>query len=110
MQIKRLELSESEAAVMRCVWNRGGISNAKEVQNDLKGSELNYAITTVYTTLQHLVDKEFLKKEKKGYKDMRFVSLVSNEAYLGDFMQKACDDWFGGDWSNMSDWLTDKGV
>lgn len=110
MQIKRLELSESEAAVMRCVWNRGGISCPKEIQSDLKENSINYAITTVYTTLQHLADKGFLKKEKKSNKDIRFISIKSNDRYLEDFMQKACDDWFGGDWSNMADWLTDKVV
>lgn len=110
MQIKRLELSESEAAVMRCVWNRGGISCAKEVQGDLKEQSLYYAITTVYTTLQHLVDKGFLKKEKESNKDMSFIAVVSKEVYLSDFMKKACDDWFNGDWSAMADWLTEKVV
>lgn len=109
MQIKRLQLSESESAVMRCVWEHDGI-NGKEIKEMLKEKYgLIYAPNTVYTIIDHLKDKGFIIK-RKSVGVMELYSNILYEDYMDKVMQKMCDDWFNGDWSNMADWLTDKVV
>ena len=109
MQIKRLELSESEAAVMRCVWEHNGI-NGREIREMLKDKYgLIYAPNTIYTIIDHLKDKGYLIK-KKSLGVMEFYPNVEHKIYLYGLMQKICDDWFNGDWSEMADWLKDKVV
>ena len=111
MQIKRLELSESEAAVMRCVWNFESVGiTGKQIKSLLMHDyDLNYAPNTIYTILDKLKDKGFIRRVKAG-KVLEFFPTIPYETYRNDVMQKACDDWFNGDWSAMADWLSDKVV
>ena len=84
------KLPEAEFQVMRAVWAYEPPITSSKVMGHLSG-EKSWPIQTVVTLLGRLVEKEFLRSEKKGKKRL-YYPLVSKEDYLqfetGNFVKQ----------------------
>jgi predicted transcriptional regulator len=73
-------LHELESAIMAEVWRRGECS-VRDVLEALNArSDAQRAYTTVMTVMHRLVEKEMLRRERRGRHDV-FVPAISREEY-----------------------------
>ena len=95
MQVKRLELSECELIVMKCIWDEGTPVTCAQIMEQLEEKyALDYKDTTVYTFLKNLKDKGFVKSERKGV--TYYTALKDEEEYKEEVLRKTEKFWFGG--------------
>ena len=73
-------LPEAEFQVMKAIWAYEPPVTSSMVMGYLSG-EKSWPIQSVVTLLSRLVEKGFLRSEKKG-KERQYYSLVSKEDYL----------------------------
>lgn len=100
MQVKRLELSECELIVMKCIWDAGVPVTCAQIIGQLKEKYgLDYKDTTVYTFLKALKDKGFVESERKGV--TYYTAIKEEEKYREEVLRKTEKFWFGGSASQM---------
>jgi len=73
-------LPEAEFQVMKAIWTYEPPATSSMVMGHLSG-EKSWPIQSVVTLLSRLVEKGFLRSEKKG-KERLYYPLVSKEDYL----------------------------
>ena len=73
-------LPEAEFQVMKAIWTYEPPATSSMVMRHLSG-EKSWPIQSVVTLLSRLVEKGFLRSEKKG-KERLYYPLVSKEDYL----------------------------
>lgn len=100
MQVKRLELSECELIVMKCIWDAGEPVTCAQIIGQLKEKYgLDYKDTTVYTFLKTLKGKGFVESERKGV--TYYTAIQEEEKYREDVLRKTEKFWFGGSASQL---------
>ncbi len=95
---KEVVLSNREEQVMIVLWNieeSGNKAICKDVVKILKDEfDLDFAITTVYTFLQNLVKKGYVKNEKKGVNC--YTPVLSRDEYIEKVLYKINSRFFNG--------------
>lgn len=76
------KISESEMEIMNIVWKHQDGITSKDIMEFLP--EKKWKVTTVLTLMSRLVEKGFLKAEKKGRSKV-YTSIISQNEY-----KKAC--------------------
>ncbi len=117
-------LPESEFQVMKAIWANAPPITSSRVKGYLSG-EKNWPIQSVVTLLGRLVEKGFLRSEKKG-KERLYFPLVSKEDYLqfetANFVKQYHDnsvisllsafyherEWPDGDLDDLQEWIRNR--
>ncbi|WP_116224870.1 BlaI/MecI/CopY family transcriptional regulator [Pelolinea submarina] len=117
-------LSEAEFQVMKAIWTFEPPITSSRVMRHLSG-EKSWPIQSVVTLLGRLVEKGFLRSEKKS-KERLYYPLVSKEDYLqfetGNFVKQYHDNSFisllsafyhdrelsDGDLNDLQEWIRNR--
>ncbi len=100
MKVKRMELSECEIIVMKCIWDTGGAMTCQEIIKKIKDEyHLDYSSTTVYTFLKYLQDKGFVKCKKNGLN--YYEAIKEEKMYREAVMDRTKKFWFSGSSKKM---------
>ena len=90
------ELTERELQVMHAFWNRGEVpATVAEVRDDLAGTGIDLAYTTVATLVRILADKKFLT-QVNGERPFLFRPARSYEEVSRRLLGEVVDRVFGG--------------
>lgn len=94
------QITDSELALMRIIWEKGGSSFLAEIMDALEKEEKNWKTNTVLTFLSRLVDKNMLRTEKSNRKN-NYIAIYSESEY-SDFQTRVfVDKLFYGDAKNL---------
>lgn len=74
------QISESEAVLMKIIWDNGGCALYSYIMEELEKKEAGWKKNTVLTLLSRLVEKKFLKTNKIGRRN-EYLALVSEAEY-----------------------------
>ena len=89
-------LTEREAMVMRCIWDKGEEISSLEIQQKLQEETgLQFERTTIATYLLHLQEKNFIEREKKG-QVYYYRPLKEKNQYVQNEVRKTTEQWFAG--------------
>ena len=95
---KEIELAEREELVLSILWKfeeEGKTIICKDVVETLKDEyDLNLADTTVYTFLNKLEQKGYIKKERKGVNF--YTTIKSKDEYLENVLRRINKMYFNG--------------
>lgn len=97
--MKDLEhLGNSEAEIMKILWKNGQPTTAPEIRKELEGKS-GWSRSTILTLIRRLVDKGFVKCEKK---DIFYYSpLVTEEEYQNYHTSNFIDKIYDGSVKNL---------
>jgi predicted transcriptional regulator len=99
----RRELSAAEWELMRVVWDAGEALTVRDVLERAYPNE-EKAYTTVQTIMNILVDKGFLRREKRGPLNF-YTSVVARDTVLRSSMRGVAQRMFGGSVGAMATYL-----
>ena len=89
------ELTERELEIMRVFWKLGDLTPT-EVRDELAGTGLDRAYTTIATLVRILTDKGFLQQLNTEERPFRYRPIRSYEEVSGRLLGDLVDRVFGG--------------
>lgn len=76
-----MQISDSELALMRIIWARGGTALFAQVMEELESKGVDWKKNTVLTFLSRLTEKKLLSIKKIGHRN-EYAALISEDDYL----------------------------
>ncbi len=98
-------LGDAELEIMLAVWGAGEAVTSGYVSDALRGSR-DWALPAVVTSLNRLVDKGFLRSEKRGRTNF-YTPLISEREYKAEESRGVLTKLFGGSVSGLAAALYD---
>lgn len=74
------QISESEAVLMKIIWENGGTALYSYIMDELEKEENEWKKNTVLTLLSRLVEKDYLKTSKVGRRN-EYRAVVTQQEY-----------------------------
>lgn len=74
------QISESELALMKIIWKKGGTALFSHIMEELQEEHNEWKNNTVLTLLSRLVSKKYLKTKKIGRRN-EYIAAVSEQEY-----------------------------
>jgi len=74
------KLPDAELEIMKIIWHQGTEATSAQIMEGLEGQK-EWAVTTVLNFLARLVDRGFLKVERKGKINI-YTVIIDENAYL----------------------------
>lgn len=74
------QISESEAVLMRIIWENGGTALYSHIMEELEKEKNEWKKNTVLTLLSRLVEKNFLRTNKIGRRN-EYRAVVTKQEY-----------------------------
>lgn len=74
------QISESEAVLMKIIWENGGTALYSHIMDELEKEENEWKKNTVLTLLSRLVEKNYLKTSKVGRRN-EYRAVVTRQEY-----------------------------
>lgn len=103
MKLKRLP--ESELEIMMIIWNGDGEISRSEIQDEIN-KDKNLATTTILSFLSRLVNKGYLKVEKRKRINY-YQPLISHEEYVKNESKNMLERFFDNSVMNFVAQLND---
>lgn len=104
---KTLKLAEAEWEIMEGIWNRGGQTTVREIQDQLY-PKAEKAYTTTQTIMNILVTKGFLKRKKIGMVNF-YTPKISRELAAQHEARSLASRIFNGSMGAFATYLVDSG-
>lgn len=104
---KRLKLAEAEWEIMEGIWNHGGQTTVREIQDALY-PKTEKAYTTTQTIMNILVTKGFLKRKKIGMVNF-YAPKVSRDLAAQHEARTLASRIFNGSMGAFATYLVDSG-
>ncbi len=89
-------LTDREAMVMRCIWEKGEDISSLEIQQKLQEETgLQFERTTIATYLLHLQEKAFIERYKKG-QVYYYRPIKEKGKYVQNEVRRTTEQWLAG--------------
>lgn len=91
------KISESELVIMECFWNAENPLTIQNIEEMLKGTEYEkWKMQTISTFLHRLIEKGYLKMNRKG-RSFFYSSLYKREEYFSGLIEDNLQNWLKED-------------
>lgn len=92
------KISEAEMEIMKIVWNYENPLTSKQIMSFIPNN--TWKTTTVLTLLSRLIEKGFLKTERKG-RNYLYSYVISNKEYKKMCSKKFINEFYKGSFKNF---------